>query len=76
VARNPQLQTNVDTGNVTITAAFVSNVRPNTFTHTQSNINTLSQKVVRMILIPFNAFFIALKAPEAQKTVLVGLKQV
>jgi hypothetical protein len=46
VARNPQLQTNVDTGNVTIIAALVSNVRPNTFTHTQSNINTLSLQYV------------------------------
>lgn len=35
-----------------------------------------AQKAVRMILIQFNIFFVALKATEAGKTLLVGLKQV
>jgi hypothetical protein len=35
-----------------------------------------AQKAVRMILIQFNIFFIALKGTEAGKTLLVGLIQV
>jgi hypothetical protein len=42
LARNPQVQTNVNIGNVTtVVPSLVSYFRPNTFTHTQSNINTL-----------------------------------
>jgi len=42
MARNPQLQTNVDTGNVTTTVpSLVSNFRSNNFTCRQSNILSL-----------------------------------
>ena len=35
-----------------------------------------AQKVVRMILIPLNVLLTALKATDAGKTLLVGMKQV
>jgi hypothetical protein len=35
-----------------------------------------AQKVVEMLMIPFNAFFIVFKVTEAEQTLMVGLKYV